>query len=76
MRTEIIVKYIDNGIIAELEHLTNDGQVLVLLSGGNWEYDNVEEAQINEIWEVLLDAQEKGIIIDPTQIYVHREFEN
>ena len=76
MRTEITVKYTsDGGIVAHLEHLIGEGQVVVLLSGGNWEYENVEEAQINEIWEVLLDAQDKGLVIDPSQIYVHREFE-
>jgi len=76
MRTEITVKYTkDGGIVAHLEHLIGEGQVVVLLSGGNWEYEDAEEAQIDEIWEVLLDAQDKGLLIDPAQIYVHREFE-
>jgi hypothetical protein len=76
MRTEITVKYTkDGGIVAHLEYLIGEGQVVVLLSGGNWEYEDAEEAQIDEIWEVLLDAQDKGLLIDPAQIYVHREFE-
>lgn len=74
MRTNIILEHLeDGGIIARLE-LEIGNQIHVILSGGNWEYENEEEAEVDEIWEVLFDAQEKGLVIDPRSINISREF--
>lgn len=74
MRNTITVKKTsDGGIIAELQ-IQNDNQILVILSGGNWEYDDPIQAENDEILELLCDARLKGIFVDFQSLDIVRVF--